>query len=646
MDGRVQVSRSFVVLLTVVIVVAVLRYAQDVFIPLALAILLTFLLAPVVERLQRWGLNRVLAVGVSVAVAFAIIGGLVYVVFDQLADLVTRLPQYRRQLRANLADLTGMLHGGVSETTRAVEQLTREIERVTPEPSASRGVPRVQVVEPSPGPVESLRNLLGPLLGPIGTAAVVVLFVIFMLLRLPDLRDRLIRLLGARNLRATTEALDDAARRVSRYLLMQTIINGVQGLLVGIGLSLIGLPNAVLWGALTVVLRFIPYVGPWVAAGMPVALSFAVFDGWTYPLLTVALLVVLEFISNIVLEPWLYGSRTGVSPTALLVAAAFWTWLWGAVGLLLAIPMTVCLVVMGKYIPQLEFLQVLLGDEPVLEPHERLYQRLLAGNRDEADDLLEDALQSQTLLEVCDSIVVPAMQLAEVDHDRGALRESKRRSVMAHIDQWTNEVIEARRSEAQEHEPAVERETAGHGEAGQSEAGRDEDEASEPGDHASIPPVSNAADLFAGHSLACVPAADQADEVAAKLLAAILAERGAEAVVTRIGAGARPEVDAVIVSALPPEAVVPARRVCRQARAAFGSLPLIVGLWNASGDMQRSRQRLESAGASRLVTNFAQCLAECEALLPAAGRRPAGPEPVSDTEPQAQVKPRTEATRA
>src|SRR5690606_31794583 len=186
-----------------------------------------------------------------------------------------------------------------------------------------------------------------PLVGPIATAAVVLVFVIFMLLRLPDLRDRLIRLLGSEHLRTTTEAMDDAARRVSRYLLMQTIINAWQGMWVAIGLSLLGLPNAILWGALTVVLRFIPYVGPWLAAAMPVALSFAVFDSWVQPLLTVGLFVVLELFSNMVLEPWLYGSRTGVSPIALLVAATFWTWLWGPVGLFMAVPLTVCLVVIG-----------------------------------------------------------------------------------------------------------------------------------------------------------------------------------------------------------------------------------------------------------------------------------------------------------
>lgn len=611
MNGAVQVPRGLIILLTVVTVVAVLHYAQDVFIPLALAILLTFLLAPVVERLQRWGINRAVGVVISVAVAFCIIAGLVYVVVDQLADLVAQLPRYRQQLTENLAEITGAVRGGVSETTQAVEALTRDIERMAPS-ERKPGVQMVQVVEPPPGLMESLRNRLGPLIGPFGTAAIVVVFVIFMLLRLPDLRDRLIRLLGAGNLRATTEALEDAARRVSRYLLMQTVINGWQGVFVTLGLMVIGLPNAILWGALTVVLRFIPYVGPWVAAGMPIALSFAVFDNWTQPLLTVGWLVLLELISNVVLEPWLYGSRTGVSPVALLVAAAFWTWLWGGVGLLLAIPITVCLVVMGKYIPQLGFLQILLGDEPVLQPHERLYQRLLASNRDEADDLLDEELGSRTFLEVCDLVVLPALQLTETDYERGMLAEAKRQSVLDHLDQWIGELTEegGMPPKSDTREPEA----------------QDQEEGEPPRTRISI----------AGLSVVCVPAADQADEVAAKLLAAVLQERGAEAMVSPAGAlDGLSHVDVVVVSAIPPEAVLPARRVCRQARARLGPVPIIVGLWYASGDLQRCWQRLAPAGASRIVTSIGQCLTECEAGLEALSGPPQEPAPRST--PQAEA---------
>jgi predicted PurR-regulated permease PerM len=443
MNSPVQVSHSLRVFIGVVLTIAVLRYAEDVFIPLALAVLMTFVLAPIVDWLHRWRINRVVAVVVSVTVAVALICALLYVVFSQFTDLVQELPRYRRQLRGNLADLAKFLRGGMSDTSQAVEQLSREIARVAPRARAS-GIPSVQVIEQPPGTVESLRNLIAPLLKPVGTAAVVIVFAIFMLLRLHDLRDRLIRLLGSENLRTTTEALTDAAQRVSRYLLMQTLINAWQGFWVTVGLWYIGVPNAMLWGALTVVLRFIPYIGPWLAAIMPVALSLAVFDDWTKPLLVVALFIVLELISNMVLEPWLYGKRTGVSPLALLIAATFWTWLWGTVGLFLAIPLTVCVMVMGKHIPQLNFLYVLLGDDPVLDPHEQLYQRLLAGNREEAEAVLIKQLQRKSPRKVADEVLLAAVRLAEKDHVAGSLGEPQRRLVHELLECWEKKLSEVR----------------------------------------------------------------------------------------------------------------------------------------------------------------------------------------------------------
>lgn len=442
MNSPVQASHSLRVFITVILVIVVLRYAQDVFVPLALAVLMTFLLAPFVEFLSRWHVNRALAVIVSVAIAVAAVGALLYIVFDQLTDVVQELPRYRRQLRANLLEVSHLLSGGMSGTSEAVEQLSREIARATPRPPTGH-IPAVQVVPAPVGTWESLRAFVSPFVKPVGTAAVVIVFAIFMLLRLHDLRDRIIRLLGQENLRTTTEALADAAQRVSRYLLMQTLINTWQGAWVAAGLWYLGLPNAVLWGALTVVLRFIPYIGPWVAAAMPVALSLAVFDRWTKPLLVVGLFVVLELISNMVLEPWLYGKRTGVTPLALLVAATFWVWLWGAVGLFLAIPLTVCLMVMGKHIPQLEFLYVLLGDEPMLDPHEQLYHRFLSGKREDADGLLVEALRTRSPRKVSDDILIPAVRLAEKDHAAGSLEEAQRKIVREVIEDWAKKLADA-----------------------------------------------------------------------------------------------------------------------------------------------------------------------------------------------------------
>jgi predicted PurR-regulated permease PerM len=510
-------------------------------------------------------------------VAFSLIGGVLYMVVDQASDLAQELPAYRKQLRANIEQLGVAVRGGVSGTTKAVEQLTEEIKRAAPPPEAAEEgsrVPKVQVVEPPRSAIQAMRAIFGPFLGPLGTVVIVIVFVIFMLLRLPDIRDRFIRLLGPRHLRATTEALDDAAGRVSRYLLMQTVINGVQGMLVTIGLSLIGLPNAALFGALTLVLRFIPYVGPWVAAAMPILLSIAVFDSWTPVLFTIGLFILLESMSNLVLEPWLYGSRTGVSPVALLVAAAFWTWLWGPVGLFLAIPLTVCLVVMGKYIPALNFLHVLLSDEPVLPEHERLYQRLLSGNVEEADELLERTLRDASLLEVCDHVVVPALQMIENDYDRGVLDEERHRRMLEHLETWA--------SDAAETSPA-----------NQSAADAE----------APVPRV------------LCVPASNRADAICARLLALALVEHGIATESAPPFAletnghepGSQPEPDVIVVSALPPEAVIRTRAVCRRIGRRYPGARLIAGLWQTRRD-ERALERMASAGAVATVLTFADCL--------------------------------------
>ncbi len=405
-----------------------------------------------------------------------------------------------------------------------------------------------------------------------------------MLLRLPDLKDRVIGLLGSKNLRVTTEALDEAAKRVSRYIVMFTVINCVQGVGTALGLYLIGVPNAVLWGALTMALRFIPYIGIWVAAALPIALSFAIFDHWSQPVLVAGLFVGLEAISYVALEPWLIGSRTGVSPIALLVAAAFWTWLWGPIGLLLAIPVTVCVVVMGKYIPQLAFLYTLLGDQPVLAPHERLYQRLLASNRDEADDLLEEVARTQSRAEVCDEVIVPTLQLAENDFERGSLPDPKRLLVFEHIGEWAENFIAFK-----------------------------EVPRAPPGDPmmASI-----------GAEVVCVPAEDEADEISAKLLTALLLEAGMKARTARNGWAedcARP--DAIVISALPPDAVTGARRAVRALRKRWHDVPVVIGLWNAKGDSERARQRLEASGADQICTSFSECLTMLEVRLAAASRR-------------------------
>lgn len=617
MNGVGHAQRSFFVVLTFFVVIAALRLAQDVFIPLALAVLMTFLLAPLVERLQRWGINRAVAVIVTVLVAFLILGGVLYVVFSQLRDLAKELPQYREQLFHNVTQLSGALKGSMGKIAKLTSELSADLRKVAPVTSTRR-IPQVEVVEPLSG-LQAIRQLISPLAGPLATAAVVIVFVIFMLLRFSDLRERIIRVMGANNLRLATEAIDDAARRVSRYLLMQTLINSWEGFCVAVGLTLIGLPNAILWGALTTVLRFIPYVGILIAAAMPLALSFAVFDHWAPPLLILALYAVVEALSYVVLEPWLYSRRTGVSPVALLVAAVFWAWLWGAAGLFLAIPLTVCLVVMGKYIPQLAFLNVLLGDEPALAPHERLYQRLLANSQEDADDLVEEELRRVSLVEVCDTVLLPAMYVIERDHDQGSLRDAKRKYMLDHLERWTEELTD---SYTEPRKEAV-KETAAPAAPGAPAVGA----ARTPGAGGAGPGAGPAAAHGAtpgapavggGPAVLCLAASDRADEIAARLIGLVFAERG-YSVQTPSRPGmpdvppeAAPAV--VVISALPGDAGAHARHLCRRVRLRYAETPIVVGLWQAGGEPERSWQRLVSAGATHIETSLPAALTQIERL--------------------------------
>src|SRR6185437_2795774 len=402
----------------------------------------------------------------------------------QFTDLAHQLPQYERHLREHIAHLRGFLRGGITDSLDALDRLAGQIERLSPLVGPPSGVQKVMIVQPRASLLEIVKDVVGPLLKPLGWGLAVMVLVSFMLLRLPDLRERLIRLLGPRNLQATTAALDDAAARVSRYLLSQLLINSLTGTWVGIGLALLHVPNPGLWGALTLVLRFIPYLGIWAAGAMPFALSFAAFNDLMHPLVVLGIYGTIELFNYAVLEPWLYAARTGVSPVALLLAAAFWTWLWGLAGLLLSVPITVCLVVMGKYVPQLEFFEILLGDEPALEPYQQLYQRLLTSNRDEADVLLEATLREHSLREVCDTAIAPALRLLEADVARGALKPVRRRAVLDHFQQWVDELLdELHRS-------------------------------------------NNRGISWQSPSVLCIPAEDESDAIVAKLLSAVLIHHG------------------------------------------------------------------------------------------------------------------------
>ena len=411
------------------IVIAGLYFARPVLVPLALAALLSLMLAPAVRWLNQHRLGRAPAVALTVLVAFGVILGLLAAVGEEAVGLIKQLPEYEANIAAKIRSLTGTVPGAgiLGRATMVFRDLVGEFASTVPAPGAAP-VP-VEIVNTEPASFQVLRNIVGPMLAPIASAAMVVIFAIMMLLKREDLRDRVLRLAGARDLHRTTAAMNEAAERVSRYLLMQLVVGLCYGLPIGVGLALIGIPNALLWGILGVVLRFVPYIGGPLAAVFPVALAIAVAPGWDLVLWTILLFAAVEVAIGNFVEPWAYSRSTGLSATAVIASAVFWTWLWGIVGLLLATPLTVCLVVLGRYVPQLQFLEILLGNRPVLSPQETFYQRLLARDPEEATEQAEEFAREKSIGAFFDDVAVPALVMAQTDSDRGALAGNRRAAI-------------------------------------------------------------------------------------------------------------------------------------------------------------------------------------------------------------------------
>ncbi len=583
--------------LTLALVTAALYFGREVLIPLALALLISFILTPSVQRLQKMRLARVPAVLLVVVVVFGAVGAVGWMMGSQIVDFAETLPRYEQNIRAKAAAIRGGRSSKLKQAQRTVEHLQEELGIATPSatppparlggkrPATSAGaagvpVPPVpvSVIEPPATPLTLLRDTVFPLLGPLGTAGLVIIFVIFMLIQREDLRDRLLRLLGQGRLNASTQALDEAAQRVSRYLVMQSLINLGMGTAVGIGLFFIGVPNAVLWGLFAAILRFVPYVGSMIAAALPVLTSLAVFPGWQQPLLAFFLFLVIELVTGNVIEPLVYGAETGISTIGILVAAVFWTWLWGPVGLLMSTPLTVCLVVLGRYVRQLQFLDVLLGDQPPLPLEAQVYHRLLALDADEVGVLLESSMKERTVAEFYDGVLIPALILAERDRHRGELTPEREEFIETTVRDWIEELAGRTREdgslglEARSGENAAER-------------------------------------------LVCVPAHDVADELAGHMFAQ-LAVRGGRPVVLEFDLPrsemlrrlAELGADQVFISALEPFAYTQAREVCRDLRAHFPGMRIVVALWDLRAEADRHRRRLVAAGADEVVATLAEAV--------------------------------------
>ena len=422
-------------LATIAVAVAVIYFAADVLLPLSIAVLITFALSPLATRLRKLGLPNLLSVLVVVGTTFVMIGLFVLVVGIQLGDLARNLPMFQANIITKVENLraAGSEDGMFSRLSNMITEINAEISEAVPEqdqqPAIIADAPLpVEVVE-NQSPLQTLQNLVMPLISPIATIGLVIVVVIFMLLEREDLRDRFIKLLGSNDLHRTTQVLQDAGQKVGQYLLVQLLVNIIYAVPIGIGLWLIGVPNAILWGLLTLVLRFVPYIGSLLAAAFPLFLAFAVSPDWTTVIWTIALFGIVELITSNAIEPYLYGSRTGVSPLAIIVSAIFWTWVWGPMGLVLSTPLTVCLVVLGRHIPQFEVFNIMFGDDPVLVPHARLYQRLLVGDGLEATFRAEEALETQYLREYYRDVGIPALLIAQNDHDRGVLTRDQQNSL-------------------------------------------------------------------------------------------------------------------------------------------------------------------------------------------------------------------------
>jgi predicted PurR-regulated permease PerM len=570
-------------------VIGTLYYARELLIPLALSALLTFLLAPLVTRIERW-IGRIAAVLLVVLLIFMMMGAAGWLVTRQLVDLGKRLPEYKGNIVSKMHAFQVPKGGAFTKVSDTVEELKAEFlaDAVGPTDVPARPIPSssVEAAAPAPGynPLEIARAIIAPLVGPLGLAALVLVLVICMLFQREALRSRLIRLIGQGRISATTRAMDDAGDRVSRYLLMQLLVNVTYGTAVAIGLYFISVPNALLWGACGLVLRFIPYVGPWVATILPTLLALAISPHWTMPILTVALFAGLELLLNNVMEPLLYGAHTGVSSIALIVAAVFWAWLWGPLGLVLATPLTVCLVVMGRHVPRLSFLSIILSDEDGLTPAEDCYHRLLTpGDRDELE-LVESYLKTHPLVALYDLVFIPALAAAEMDAHAGLLEPPQ----LGYVKQSLRDIIE--------------------------DLGTQPNVKASPAVTDAEPSGATAAELPAAR-VYCLPARAERDEIAGCMLSQLLRQQGliAENAGAKFAAGEllalveAAGVDAVCISVVPPSTVIQGRYLCGKLRAALPRLKIVVVLWGGEG-LEEARKRLHDSGADEVVDSLPAAL--------------------------------------
>jgi predicted PurR-regulated permease PerM len=557
--------RTFHLLGSAALIIAALYWGQSILIPFALAVLLACVLAPLVARLERRGLRRVPAVLLVVCLAFALLGAAGWAVVSQVSNLVEDLPRYKQNVREKIGQLKGVGKQGLLAT---VQDFLDEVEKASQPAEAARG-PVVHLEPARPSLFAQLQAVVGRFLGAFSAALVVFLLVLCLLVYREDLRNQLIRLAGSGRLVLTTRALDEAGRRIGRYLLGRSLVNTGFGVAVGLGLFVVGVPYAALWGLLAGALRFVPSVGVWLVAPFPAALALISSPDLTEALLVLALFLLLEVLAGNVIEPRVCGPSIGVAPVPLLLAIMFWTALWGVVGLVLATPMTVCLAVLGKYVPQLEFLAVLLGSRPALKAPARYYQRLLARDRYEAQAIVKEYLGQKPIDRLFDEVLLPALVLVRRGRREGELRPDDEQFILRTTRELLEELI------------------------------------------AGVPAATAAGGAERGLVLG-LPACDEVDEVALLLLRHLGRADGQDVRVSGSGDQSsgmlslvqqeRPAV--VFVAALAPGGLAQARYLCRRLHSQFPTLRIVVGRWGCRRDPKKSRKVLLQAGADRVVTTL------------------------------------------
>lgn len=605
-----------------VVIVAALYFGREVLIPITIAVLLSFLLSPLVELLRRAWLGRILSVVLAVVLALALIFGIGTAIGTQMAQLATNVPQYQTTIELKIAKLRSATLGQISGEIRSLGN--RVFGAGTPAASAPAAAPAssgaqaaqqkpvpVVVTQPSLSALQIGEKVVSPVLSPLATAGIILVVTIFALLQKEDLRDRAIRMFGASDLQRATAALNDAGRRLSRYFLTQLGINTSFGVIVAIGLYFIGVPNPVLWGVLGTLLRFIPYIGSWIAAALPIALAAAVAPGWSLVIWTAALYLVTELIMGQAVEPLVYGHSTGLSPLAVIIAAIFWTWIWGPIGLIISTPITLCLVLVGRYVERLEFLDVLLGDRPPLTPVESFYQRMLAGDPDEAEEQAERYLADRPLSSYYDEVALKGLELAANDVARGTLTPSR----LERLKQSLDELVDG--LDKYDDGPA-------EGEAEETVAGPTADQRDIPKQPAP------AGDAFDKSRLApewqgqtpvlCIAGRGPLDEAASSMLAQLLGKHGLGARVVphdtvsraRIASLDAPQVAMACVSYLGISGN-PAhlRFLLQRLRTRLPGAALLVGLWPESDPILRDRALGRMVGADYYVSTLHDAVEAC-----------------------------------